>query len=115
MNEEKKIAGAILDAQKMREKSYLPAIDSQGNDFGEYQKSIEECLVKTCEQRGLSPNLWALLNLAMHWWNDIQLWAEDIFAGRNVGVEDISCCGSPSKDKCEQCQETGIANPLNQS
>ncbi len=24
------------------------------------------------------------------------------------------CCDSPDKDKCDQCQETGLANPLNQ-
>jgi len=23
------------------------------------------------------------------------------------------CCGSPSQEKCDQCQETGTANPLN--
>jgi len=23
------------------------------------------------------------------------------------------CCDSPSKEKCEQCQEIGLANPLN--
>ena len=23
------------------------------------------------------------------------------------------CCESPSKEKCEQCQETGLANPVN--
>lgn len=91
MNEEKKIAGAILDAQKMREASYQPDwIDGQiegvkiNTGFGEYKLTIEECLIATCKQRGLSPNLWALLNLGMHWWNDIQLWAEDVFAGKNI-------------------------------
>jgi hypothetical protein len=24
------------------------------------------------------------------------------------------CCDNPSKERCEQCQETGLANPLNQ-
>lgn len=84
MNEEKKIARAILDAQEMRGESYQPAIDSEGNDFGEYKLEIEECLIRTCKQKGLSPNLWALLNLAMHWWNDIQLWAEDVLADKNI-------------------------------
>lgn len=27
--------------------------------------------------------------------------------------EDTPCCDSPAKDKCEQCQEVGLANPLN--
>ena len=51
---------------------------------GNYTKDIEECLVHTCKEQGLSTNLWALLNLAMHWWNDIQLWAEDVLAGKNI-------------------------------
>ncbi len=97
MNEEKKIAGAILDAQKMREESYQPAIDSEGNDFGEYQKDMETCLIEACKQRGLSPNLWALLNLAIHWYNDIQLWAEDVMAGRDVGANENCPCDATSK------------------
>ena len=81
-NYEKRIAGAILDAQKMREESY----DTTGSatDPGFYKLELEECLIHTCKQRGLSPNLWALLNLGMHWWNDIQLWAEDVLAGKNI-------------------------------
>lgn len=106
MNEEKKIAQAILDAQKMREESY----------YGEYKRDMEECLIEACKKQGLSLNLWALLNLAMHWWNDIQLWAEDVLAGRNVldqmKILDTPCCDSPSKEKCEQCHETRNVNPL---
>lgn len=111
MNEEKKIAQAILDAQKMREESYEQSlVDNSG--IGHYKRDMEECLIESCKKHGLSLNLWALLNLAMHWCNDIQLWAEDILAGRNVG-EDTPCCDSPSKEKCDQCQEIGLANPLN--
>ncbi|GAI29203.1 unnamed protein product [marine sediment metagenome] len=105
MNEEKKIAGAILDAQKMREKSYQPCIDSQGNDFGEYKLDIETCLIKTCKQRGLSPNLWHLLSLAIHWWNDIQLWAEDVLADKNILEE---CEKENAKMKDEQKQACDI-------
>ena len=83
MNEEKKIAEAILDAQKMREESYVLE-NGHNHEVGAYNLSMEECLIKTCKQQGLSPNLWALLNLAMHWWNDIQLWAEDIMADKNI-------------------------------
>ena len=128
MNEEKRIAGAILDAQKMREASY----DTTGSatDPGFYKLDMEECLIATCKQRGLSPNLWALLNLAMHWWNDIQLWAEDILAGKNIleecqkenvkmkdgikrvgKVGGVDCpCDSASKEACDQCQEIGLAD-----
>lgn len=107
MNEEKKIAGAILDAWKMREESYT-CID---DPCGEYRKDMESCLIETCKQRGLSTNLWALLNLAI-WHSDIQLWAKHIFAGKDI-IFDTPCCHSPSKEKCDQCQEIGIANPLN--
>ena len=77
MNEEKKIAQAIMNAQAVREANYDKA-------SGEYIIGIEDCLIKACEEQGLSSNLWALLSLAMHWWNDIQLWAEDVLADRDV-------------------------------
>jgi hypothetical protein len=80
MNEEKKIAQAILDAQKMREKSY-------NEETGKYKRTQEECLIAACTCRELSPNLWCLLSLAMHWWGDVQLWAEDILAGRNIASQ----------------------------
>jgi len=28
-------------------------------------------------------------------------------------IKQEPCCNSPSKDKCEQCQEIGLANPNN--
>lgn len=87
MNNEKKIAKAILDAQKMREESYVPDInkdDGKDIDFGEYTKDLETCLIATCKQQSLSLNLWCLLNLAMHWHYDIKLWAEDVLAGKNI-------------------------------
>lgn len=77
MNDEKQIAQAILDAQKMREKNY-------SKETGTYKRDMESCLIIICKQNKLSPNLWALLNLAMHWYNDIQLWAQDILAGREI-------------------------------
>lgn len=77
MNEEKKIAHVILEAQKMREEGYVEASRT-------YKKTIETCLMESCEKHGLSSNLWYLLSLAMHWWNDIQLWAEDILAGKDI-------------------------------
>lgn len=139
MNDEKKIAQAILDAQTMREESYeepkqpIDDVMQVGDDgiiiqVGEYKLDMEECLIRTCRQNGLSENLWCLLNLAMHWWNDIQLWADDVLAGKNIldecrhenakmkdemkqcpsGVvdEDAPCCDLASKDACEQCKET---------
>lgn len=29
-------------------------------------------------------------------------------------LPEVPCCDSPSEDKCEQCQETGKADPKNQ-
>lgn len=31
----------------------------------------------------------------------------------DLGPKEDPCCDSPGKDHCEQCQETGLANPLN--
>lgn len=81
MNEEKKIAQAILDAQKMRKESYFV---SAGSDFGEYRPDIAECLIKTCKEQGPTQNMWCLLDLAMHWWNNIQLWAETTLMGEEI-------------------------------
>lgn len=85
MNDEKEIAQTIIDAQKMREESYEETnhIPTCG-PLGEYKLTIEECLIKVGKRRNLSPNLWYPLSLAMHWWNDLQLWAEDILAGRDI-------------------------------
>ena len=104
MNEEKKIAQAILDAQKIREGSYFTP---DGETIGEFTKDIEECLITTCKQQGLSGNLWALLNLAMHWWNDIQLWAEDVLADKNILEE---CEKENAKMKDEQKDEVVCDN-----
>ena len=114
-NDEVKIAEAILDAQKTHEESYTCMEDAYGEYKGEYKKDMESCLLEACKKNKLSSNLWALLNLAMHWYNDIQLWAEDILAGRDVSANMNCPCDSASKEACEQCQETGIANPLNQT
>lgn len=104
MNDEKKIAKAILDAQKMREESYVPTwekADDDGlrTDYGEYTKDFETCLIEACKQQGLSANMWCLLNLAMHWPNDIQLWAEDVLKGVNILDE---CVKENAKIKAEQ-------------
>jgi hypothetical protein len=62
MNDEKKIAKAVM----------------------EYALSMEECLIEACKDQGLSENMWALLSLAVRWINDTQLWAEDVLARRRV-------------------------------
>ncbi len=80
MNDEKKIAQAILDAQKMHKESWVV-------NSGYYRLDIGECLVKSCKQNNLSENLWQLLTFAFYWCNDIQDWAENVLAGTNVAGE----------------------------
>ncbi len=77
MNSEKEIAKAVVEAQKLREASYIAGT-------GRYKLDMEECLMKTCKKNNCSTNLWFLLNLAIHWWNDIQLWAEDILSDKDI-------------------------------
>jgi len=106
-NAEKKIAQAILDAQKMWEESYVVEDkglrDIEGDSFGEYKLRIEECLIAT-KQQGLSENLWCLLSLAMHWWNDIQLWAEDVLAGKNI-LEECQHEHAKMKDNIKRVED----------
>lgn len=88
MNEERQIAQAILDAQKTHEDCYVRIDELTGG----YKYTIEDCLIEACKINNLSENLWALLGLIIHWWDDAQLWAEDILAGRKVGdvtMEDL--------------------------
>jgi hypothetical protein len=77
MNDEKKIAKAVMDAIQKREASWM-------EEEMEYALSMEECLIEACKEQGLSENMWALLSLAVHWINDTQLWAEDVLARRRV-------------------------------
>lgn len=81
MNDEKQIAKALLEAKKLHEASYTCA----DKPLGEYKRQIETCLIEACKKNGVSTNMWALLNLAIHWWNDAELWCEDILAERTVG------------------------------
>lgn len=83
MNEEKKIAQALMDALKMRDDSYC-------HDSSRCTMNITDCLINTCKDQGLSSNLWALLDLGIRWENDVQLWCEDILADRDVKDSMIS-------------------------
>jgi len=83
MNEEKQIAKALLEAKKLHEASYEDLFPLS-TECGEYKRGMEECVQEAFEKEGLSTNLWSLLNLAMHWWNDVELWCEDILADREI-------------------------------
>jgi len=94
---EKQIARAILDAQRYHEESYViekkGLRDIEGDSFGEYRLEWEECFQVACEVHGLSSNLWLLLSLANRRSNNIQAWAEDVLADKdvhNVLTKDIS-------------------------
>lgn len=95
MNEEKKIAQALMDAMDTYEASAFCAIheavhpeESDGYDMSlccwEYGKDRTECLIEACKKHGLSSNLWALLDLGMRWVNDIQAWCDDVLADKDV-------------------------------
>lgn len=74
---EKPIAKAIKEAHQLHEESWQI-------DAGEYTKSWEECFIKACEKFKLPVNIWYILFLANHWYNDLQSWSEIILAGKNI-------------------------------
>lgn len=79
----KKIAGAIELAHKLHEQGYVKQYDSEHEwTGGEYTVSWERCWQRACSTYDLPDDLWYILDLANHWHNDIQLWAEEILAGR---------------------------------
>ncbi len=80
INTEKQIAQTIVDAMKEYEESY-----EQEN--WSYKKDMMNCLIEAGKKNKISSNLFALLDLAMYWGNDILLWAEDILEGRNIELE----------------------------
>lgn len=64
MNEEKRIAHAIILAQDMH--------------FQKKYKSIIKCFEIACQKMILTPNLWKVLCFANHWNNDLRDWADTI-------------------------------------
>lgn len=82
----KKIAAAVLSAQKMHRESWVvfpePAIIK-----GEYSISFEECFVSACEIAGLDDGFWRILLLAYFHDEDwptynLQAWSEQVVQGR---------------------------------
>lgn len=76
---------------------------------------IEEKLTK--EQEVIEA-FWQLLTFCPRWKMKIIKWllpeikkASEILM--NYYWNHTHCCDAPSKEKCEQCQEIGLANPLN--
>ena len=80
------IAETIMLAQKLHEESYeIPAGqddgDFEGLGFGGHTRSQEDCWIEACKTKELPDDLWYVLHLANHWYNDLQGWAECILAG----------------------------------
>lgn len=92
----KKIARAVKGAWKLREESY----HSEG---GEYKLTMEDAIVQAMQNQGVHADWFMLLDLAYMYPNDIQDWAQEILKEETT------------KDKCDQCQEVGLADPCNQS
>ena len=101
MNTEQEIALTLDEAWEMKEASYVKGINP--HEIGEYKRSIEDCLIEAGKKNGLSDNMWALLNLAMHWPNDCQCWSEDVLAGKNI-LED---CEKHAKKIKQEAKEAG--------
>lgn len=79
---EKQIAQTILDAQKIHGEGYIS--HNENLCGGYYAEDWETCFIIAARENKLSPNMWYLLHLANHWYNDIQQWAKDTLAGKNV-------------------------------
>jgi thiol-disulfide isomerase/thioredoxin len=77
VNTEKQIAHTLMDAIKMHKESYVD------RNHG-HTRSMEDCLIEAGKKHELSKNMWALLNLAMHWSNDVQWWCDDVLAGKDI-------------------------------
>lgn len=77
--EEKQIAEAIQSAQKLHEESY-------NKEQEMYELDWESCFITACKEQKLPESIWYVLCLANHWYNDIQLWADTIVAGKDMNV-----------------------------
>lgn len=75
----KKIADAIIIAQKLHEDSW--DFDAKNQNFAEYKRSREDCFIEACDIIGLEKDIWYVLSLANHWYNDLQAWAEQVSQG----------------------------------
>lgn len=85
-NLNKKIAAAIQLAHKSHEESYIKQYDS-ANEWigGDYSISWELCWQQACSAHDLPGDLGYFLDLANHWFNDIQWWADQVLSGEPQG------------------------------
>lgn len=89
MNEEKKIAQAILDAKQIYEDNYKWG---NGERIGYYEKTFEECCKIACKNNEIDMNLAYTLSFACCNSPDIQLWAKNVMLkmielkNENLGV-----------------------------
>ncbi len=86
----KKIAAAIQLAHKSHEESYIKQYDS-ANEWigGDYSISWVLCWQQACSAHDLPDGLWRILDLANHWFNDIQEWADQVLSGKLLDFDDV--------------------------
>lgn len=99
MNEEKKIAQAIIKAHKIHENSYDEVSSEYVSPFG-------FCFRLACENHRLSPNLYEVLVLANHWYNDLADWAKFVLEG--VKDEKASAKDNPERPNRDECKAKDI-------
>ena len=73
------IAETIVLAHKLHEESWSEPENTDA--FGEHTRSREDCWIEACKTKELPDDLWYVLHLANHWYNDLQVCAECILAG----------------------------------
>ena len=75
----------ILDAAKIHEESWKEGIKpGEGFTPGEYTIDLDDSVKTAVKNHGLDEELWYLISLAFHWWNDLIAWAEQVAAGKPV-------------------------------
>jgi len=79
MDIELKIARAIKTAHQLYENSW-------NDDKEEYMLNWEKCWQDACKKCKLSNQIWYVLYLANHWYNDLALWATEVDAGRRTFI-----------------------------
>ncbi len=101
-NTEEAIALTLDKAFEMRAASYVKDSECDiDTPYGDYTRSMEDCLIEAGKKNGLTDNMWALLNLAVHWCNDCAEWSKDVLAGKNILEE----CEKDAEDHKQEVQE----------
>ena len=82
----KKIAQALLDMVSIHEGSYVPG---ENDSIGEYSLNFEQSAILATKKNDLQGELWYLLWIMSTYGNDIQWWAGEILAGRDIPMPQV--------------------------